>query len=115
MELVEKACLPTPSTGFNELGCELDVYWLEERFAVELDVYETHGTREAFEGDRLRQENLKLGGIEMIRVTGPRLDREPGEVIERVAVLLEMRRRELRLTGGAGSGLDQAPRQRALD
>jgi hypothetical protein len=99
LELVEKARLPTPSTGFNELGYELDAYWQEERFAVELDVYETHGSREAFESDRLRQENLKLGGIEMIRVTGPRLDREPTEVIERVAVLLERRRRELRLAG----------------
>jgi hypothetical protein len=28
----------------------------------------------------------------MIRVTGPRLDREPEEVIERVALLLERRR-----------------------
>jgi hypothetical protein len=115
LELVEKAGLPTPSTGFNEEGYELDAYWQKERFAVELDVYETHGTREAFESDRLRQENLKLSGIEMIRVTGPRLDREPEEVIERVAVLLERRRRELRLTGGARSGLDQASGQRALD
>jgi hypothetical protein len=97
LELAEKARLPAPSTGFNELGYELDVYWQAERFAVELDVYETHGSREAFESDRLRQENLKLGGIEMIRVTGPRLDREPDEVIERVALLLERRRRELSL------------------
>lgn len=106
--LVGDAHLPVPSTGFNELGRELDVYWQAERFAVELDVYETHGTREAFESDRLRQENLRLGGIEMIRVTGPRLDREPDEVIERVAGLLERRLRELRLGGSAGSGLDKA-------
>lgn len=115
LELVHEAGLPTPSTGFNALGYELDVYWQAERFAVELDVYETHGSREAFESDRLRQENLKLGGIEMIRVTGPRLDREPEEVIRRVAVLLERRRRELRLGGSAGSGLDEASGERTLD
>jgi len=115
LELVQKAGLPAPSTGFNELGYELDVYWRAERFAVELDVYETHGSREAFESDRLRQENLKLSGIEMIRVTGPRLDREPAEVIERVALLLKGRRRELRLTGGVGSGLDQAPGESAAN
>jgi len=109
LELVGNADLPAPSTGFNELGYELDVYWQAERFAVELDVYETHGSREAFESDRLRQENLKLGGIEMIRVTGPRLDSESDEVIERVALLLERRRRELRLGAGGGSGLDEAP------
>jgi Transcriptional regulator, AbiEi antitoxin len=114
LELVEKAGLPTPSTGFNELGYELDAYWQMERFAVELDAYETHGTRAAFESDRLRQENLKLSGIEMIRVTGPRLEREPDEVIERVAVLLERRRRELRLSG-ARSGLDEASGERAAN
>jgi hypothetical protein len=55
---------------------------------VELDVFETHGTRAAFERDRKRQEDLLLRGITMTRVTGPRLEREPGEVIERVARLL---------------------------
>ena len=71
--------------NFNVAGYELDAYWEAERFAVELDVFETHGTRAAFERDRLRQEDLKLIGVEMIRVTGPRLDREPEAVIERVA------------------------------
>ncbi len=98
--------------NFNQGGYELDAYWQEERFAVELDVYETHGTREAFERDRLRQEDLKLIGIEMIRVTGARLDREPQEVIERVATLVGRRRREL---GAARSGLDEASGERAAD
>jgi Transcriptional regulator, AbiEi antitoxin len=95
LELAREAGLPPPSMNFNQDGYELDAYWRPERFAVELDVYETHGTREAFEDDRLRQEELKLSGIEMIRVTGPRLDREPGEVVKRVATLLRRRRREL--------------------
>jgi putative AbiEi antitoxin of type IV toxin-antitoxin system len=95
LDLVRRAGLPAPSMGFNEGGYELDAYWPEERFVVELDVYETHGSRAAFEGDRLRQENLKLIGIEMIRVTGPRLAREPKAVVERVARLLAQRRRQL--------------------
>lgn len=111
LDLVRGAGLPTPSTGFNAAGYELDVYWRRERFAVELDVYETHGSREAFERDRLRQEELKLAGIEMIRVTGPRLDRESATVIERVAALLAQRRREL----AGGSGLDQAAGERAAN
>jgi len=93
-ELVLKAGLPRPATCFVEAGYELDVYWPAERFAVELDTYETHGTHEAFEGDRRRQEDLKLAGIEMVRVTGHRLDREPGQVIDRVARLLEQRRQQ---------------------
>jgi very-short-patch-repair endonuclease len=93
--LVKRAGLPTPSTNFNVAGYELDAYWEPERFVVELDVYETHGSHAAFERDRLRQEDLKLRGVEMIRVTGPRLDREPEAIIERVAAHLELRRRQL--------------------
>jgi very-short-patch-repair endonuclease len=98
-ELVLESSLPRPVTGFVEAGYELDVYWPDERFAVELDVYETHGSRQAFERDRLRQENLKLAEVEMMRVTGHRLDREPRKVIERVSRLLEQRREQLRTRG----------------
>lgn len=95
LELVRGAGLSPPAMNYNVAGFELDAYWEPERFAVELDVYETHGTRAAFERDRLRQEDLKLAGIEMTRVTGTRLDREPRQVIARVAALLEQRRREI--------------------
>jgi len=91
LELVLEAGLPQPRTNFVIEGFELDCYWPEHRFAVELDVFETHGTRAAFERDRKRQEDLLLAGIQMTRVTGPRLDREPDEVIGRVARLLSAR------------------------
>jgi len=91
------AGLPTPSMNFNAEGYELDAYWPELRFAVELDLFETHGTRGAFERDHLRQEELKLLGVEMIRVTRPRFQREPEAVMRNLATLLERRRRELRL------------------
>jgi hypothetical protein len=83
--------LAQPVTNCFVEGFELDCYWPELRFAVELDVFETHGTRAAFERDRKRQEDLLLAGIGMTRVTGPRLQREPEEVIRRVARLLEQR------------------------
>jgi hypothetical protein len=88
LDLAEAAGLPKPATAYNELGYELDVYWPEQRLVVELDTFETHGTRGAFERDRLRHEDLLLDGIRMTRVTGPRLAREPQQVIERVARLL---------------------------
>lgn len=91
LALVLAAGLPRPATNYVEHGFELDVYWPEYRFAVELDVFETHGTREAFERDRLRQEELLLAGVELIRVTGPRLEREPAHVIEHVRRLLLQR------------------------
>jgi very-short-patch-repair endonuclease len=89
LELLMEAGLPQPRTNYVEHGFELDCYWPEYRFAVELDVFETHGTRAAFERDRKRQEDLLLAGIGMTRVTGPRLEREPEEVIKRVARLLD--------------------------
>jgi very-short-patch-repair endonuclease len=94
---VRRAGLALPSMNFNAHGYELDAYWPDLRFAVELDLFETHGSRGAFERDRLRQEELKLQGIEMIRITRPRLQREPEAVIGNLARLLERRRRELGL------------------
>jgi len=85
------AGLPRPATNYAEAGFELDVYWPDRRFAVELDTYATHGTRAAFERDRLRQEELKLAGIEMMRVTDVRFHREPDAVLGRLARLLSQR------------------------
>lgn len=84
--------LPRPATNFVEAGFELDVYWPDHRFAVELDTYATHGTRASFERDRLRQEDLKLAGIEITRVTDVRFHREPAAVLERLARLLAQQR-----------------------
>lgn len=90
------AGIPTPSMNFAIAGFELDAYWPEQRFAVELDVYATHGGRAAFERDRRRQEELKLAGIEMVRITDTRFRREPAATIARLGALLERRRSELR-------------------
>src|SRR4029077_10406353 len=106
LDLIREAGLPQPFTGYNEQGFELDVYWPEQRFAVELDTFETHGTRAAFERDRLRQEELALAGIEMIRITGTRLDREPRQVIERLGRLLG-RRQERYPSAGESAAMSE--------
>jgi hypothetical protein len=92
---IDRAGLAPTVTAFNVAGHELDVYWPELRFAVELDVYATHGAHEPFEEDRLRDEDLKLAGVELTRVTGRRFEREPRQVIDRVARLLSQRREQL--------------------
>lgn len=96
LALVKRADLPRPSMNCFVEGHELDAYWEAERFAVELDTYDYHGGRVEFEKDRLRQEDLKLAGIEMTRVTGVRMDREPQAVTKRLGRLLTQRRQELR-------------------
>jgi very-short-patch-repair endonuclease len=95
LQLVRRTGLPRPSMNLYIEGHELDAYWPTERFAVELDTYDHHGTTSAFEADRLRQEDLKLAGIEMIRITGTRLSREPTAVMNRLHRLLAQRRRDL--------------------
>ena len=97
LELVRRAGLPLPSMNLYIAGYEIDAYWSDLRFAVELDTYDYHGDEISFEEDRLRHEDLKLSGIEMIRITGERIDREPRAVISRLRLHLEQRRRELAL------------------
>jgi very-short-patch-repair endonuclease len=103
---VERAGLVSPATAFNVAGYELDLYWPELRFAVELDVYATHGAHEPFEEDRRRDEDLKLAGVELTRVTGRRFEREPRRVVERIARLLDQRREQL----GSGSWIREQRR-----
>ena len=95
LRLVRRAALPEPTINHFIAGYEIDAYWAQERFGVELDTYDFHGGRAAFERDRIRQEDLKLVGIEIVRITGRRLDREPDAVIERLSSLLARRRLEL--------------------
>jgi hypothetical protein len=84
LEVVTAAGLPEPSMNRFVAGYEIDAYWEPERFGVELDVFETHGSRLSFEEDRKRDDELLLAGIETTRVTGPRLDREPGAVVSSI-------------------------------
>jgi Transcriptional regulator, AbiEi antitoxin len=95
LDLIRRGGLPEPSMNCFVEGCELDVYWPNEQFAVELDTYDYHGSPRAFEADRVRQEGLKLAGIEIVRITGTRLKREPATVIKRLKRLLAQRRRQV--------------------
>lgn len=73
-------------------GYELDFYWGQEKFAVELDSWEHHRGRRSFENDPERQEALAMAGIETIRITGTRLKREPDCVATRIGEHLARRR-----------------------
>jgi hypothetical protein len=85
------AGLPRPATGWNEVGHEIDVYWPERRFGIELDAFETHGTRQAFETDHERDLDFALAGIEMHRVSERQFRRKPTEIVAGVATLLGRR------------------------
>ncbi len=85
------AGLPRPATGWNELGHEIDVYWPERRFGIELDAYETHRTRQAFEADHQRDLDFALADVKMHRVSEAQFRREPAKIVADVAALLRRR------------------------
>ncbi len=95
LDLVKKAGLAQPAMNTFVEGYEIDAYWETERFAVEVDGWDSHRTRRAFEADPLRQEDLKLASIDSVRITARRIEREPRKVAERLGQLLERRRRDL--------------------
>lgn len=85
------AGLPRPVTGWNELGHEIDVYWPERRFGIELDAYETHRTRQAFENDHERDFDFALAEVKTHRVSEQQFRRAPARIVADVATLLRRR------------------------
>lgn len=92
LDAIEKEGLPLPAINTWVGEWELDAYWERERFAVEVDGWEAHGSREAFEADRLRQEEMKLAGIDCVRISARRIETEPEQVAKRLRALLARQR-----------------------
>lgn len=89
------AWMPIPG---EEMQC--DFVWHRERVVVEVDAWETHGTRRAFRNDRRRDRVLRAHGWDPVRVTGYDLESDADGVIREVQALLERGRPER----WAGSG-----------
>lgn len=82
--------LPTPSFNTTVLGFEVDALWPRQRLAAELDSWEFHGHRAAFERDRARDTTLQVAGYRIIRVTHRRLHGEAGKLAAEIKVLLSL-------------------------
>jgi hypothetical protein len=65
-----------------------DFVWRDQKIVVETDGYQTHGTRQAFEDDRRRDQRLLAYGWRVIRVTWRQLKRAPHEVRAMLLTLL---------------------------
>jgi len=59
------------------------------RVVVEIDGYEFHRTRAAFETDRVRDAALQREGLRVLRVTDRRLEDDPTGIAEDIRGLLE--------------------------
>lgn len=80
--------LPPPVTNVAVLDHEVDALWPQARLVVELDSFEFHRHRAAFESDRARDADFLLAGYRTIRVTHRRLDREPDRLAVQIRALL---------------------------
>jgi hypothetical protein len=72
-----------------EAAIRVDFLWRKQRLIVETDGRRTHGTRQAFERDRRRDQRLTLAGWRVIRVTWRQLTHRPGEVAGLLVALLQ--------------------------
>lgn len=80
--------LPPPALNTTVLGYEIDALWQHQRLAVELDGWEFHRNRAAFEQDRARDAARQVAGYRTIRITHRRLHDEPTAVAHELRALL---------------------------
>ena len=75
------AGLPLPQTNRPAGGRRVDCRWPERRLTVELDGYQFHNSRHAWEQDRRREREARAGGDEFRRYTY-------GDVVEQPRLML---------------------------
>lgn len=88
LALLRAAGLPPSDVNVRVCGQEVDMLWRAERLIVEIDGFEYHRTREAFERDRLRDARLQAAGYRVMRITWRQISERPEAVVARVAQAL---------------------------
>jgi very-short-patch-repair endonuclease len=66
---VRAAGLPPPEINVRIEGHEVDFLWREVGFVVEIDGFQFHSSRAAFERDRRRDAELGSAGLRVLRLT----------------------------------------------
>jgi very-short-patch-repair endonuclease len=84
LSLVREAGLPAPETNVRLGAYEVDLLWRKERLVIEVDSFQFHSSRAAFERDRLRDAELQASGFRVIRITWRQMARQPEEMLGRV-------------------------------
>ncbi len=73
LALCDRHDLPRPRLNAMVAGMEVDCWWPEHRLVVEADSRRHHLTTRAFERDRIRDAELLLAGMRVLRLTHHRL------------------------------------------
>ena len=92
LEVVAQFGIPRPAVNqwiaLDGEEMQVDFLWREQRLVVETDGHRTHGTRQAFERDRRRDQRLSVAGYRVVRLTWRQLVGERAEAARTIAALL---------------------------
>jgi very-short-patch-repair endonuclease len=80
--------LPQPGVNVRVDGYEVDFLWRERSLIVEVDGWESHRTRSAFEEDRARDARLKVLGYEVLRFTWRQIESDTSGVAATIRALI---------------------------
>jgi hypothetical protein len=83
--------LPTPIMGARICGYTVDAVFPVHKVIVELDSWEFHKNRIAFETDRERDAETLAHGFITVRITWERIDQAPAREAARLQVILAQR------------------------
>jgi very-short-patch-repair endonuclease len=86
--LLRRHRLPQPEVNVKIDRYEVDFLWPDHRLIVELDGWDAHRTRSAFEEDRARDTHLATLGYDVLRFTWRQIERDPRGVARTVRSLL---------------------------
>ena len=88
LELIRKAGLPQPQTQVSVAGYTVDLLWPAYRVVVEIDGYNFHTSRFAFDRDRRKDGALKSAGYDPNRLTRDQVMFEPYLAVAAIAAAL---------------------------
>lgn len=93
LRLCAAARLPAPEPNQRVLDFRVDCLWRDPALVVELDGYEFHRGRMAFEKDAARDNRLKRAGYQVLRFTWHMVEKRAEEVVDLVSQELAARGR----------------------
>jgi very-short-patch-repair endonuclease len=91
LALCRRHGLPRPAVNVRLDRYEVDFLWQDKRLIVEVDGWEAHRSRSAFEEDRARDVRLAALGFQVLRFTWRQLIHERASVARTIRGLLKAR------------------------
>ena len=91
LALLRRAGLTGYETNARIHGYEVDFLWREHGLVVEVDGYDAHSGRVAFERDRLKNAALTSRGLTVMLITGRQIRGDSDAVLDHVLRALNAR------------------------